>query len=324
MSAAATLVRSTPAAGVHVVDCSFEGVPLEVQLIGGADGWGLIDAGVAGMPTARIFRALAELGGSPDGVALLVNTHVHHDHRGGNAEVRAASPGVRVAVPEPEIGWAESAERYVLQTQDAAFPGAFDPPAAAQERMRRLCGADVVVDVGLLDGDGLDLPDGRRLRVIAAPAHSPGHVVLHDPDAGVAFTGDVLQGEGVRVERGGWLFPLYASVEAYAASLATVERLDAEVVCTSHYGVLDRDGVRGLAATGRSFMARVDAELVALLSGGVAVDLRSAVRATLAAIPGYRDTVGVYMTVAAHLDHLVRRGSVAASIADGVKQWQWR
>src|SRR5262249_22409833 len=158
----------------------------------------------------------------------------------------AACPNARLAAPEVEVGWAESIQRYLLQSQDAAFPGVFVPSQAAQERITRLAGADCAVDLALRDGDELPLGDGGALPAAAAPGHSPGHLVFHDRARSVLFSGDAIQGEGVRIEGRPWLFPYYADVEVYAASLAKVKAIDAEIVCSSHYGVLDRDRLDAL------------------------------------------------------------------------------
>src|SRR5262249_51814560 len=166
--------------GVHAVDVGFEGVPLLVYLLHAGD-WTVLDAGTAGAPTQRILPALRTLGADTGQVATLVNTHVHHDHRGGNGELLAACPNARLAAPEAEVGWAESIQRYLLQSQAAAFPGVFVPSSAAQERITRLAGADCAVDVALRDGDTLPLGDGGSLRAHATPGHSPGHLVFHDP-----------------------------------------------------------------------------------------------------------------------------------------------
>jgi glyoxylase-like metal-dependent hydrolase (beta-lactamase superfamily II) len=319
-----TNLHTRVAPGVHAIDSGFEGVPLNVYAVEGGVGWTLLDAGVVSSPPERIFPALRELGAAPADVRLLINTHVHHDHRGGNGALKRANPALRLAVPAVEAGWAESSARYVIQTQTGAFPGVFEPSDAAQERIIRLCGEDVVVDVRLRDGDVLDAGGGRSLHVLDAPGHSPGHVVLHDPAASILFAGDAIQGDGCRIAGNTWLFPFYDSVETYADSLAKLARLDAERVCTAHYGVLDRDGTAALLATSRSFMGELDAHLKALLSSRQAIGLKAAVASTLEAFTGYRDAVGAYTTVAAHLDHMVKRGSVTAFVADQTKHWQLR
>jgi hydroxyacylglutathione hydrolase len=82
-------------------------------------------------------------------------THHHFDHVGGNQDLLAAIPDLRV------YGSADDAPR---------IPGITD-------RVR--------------DGDAVDV-GGLRGRVIMIPAHTSGHCAYWFPDAAVVFTGDTL------------------------------------------------------------------------------------------------------------------------------------
>jgi hydroxyacylglutathione hydrolase len=87
-------------------------------------------------------------------VAVLA-THHHFDHVGGNPDLLAALPALRV------YGSADDAPR---------IPGITDR---------------------LQDGDPIAF-GGVRGRVITIPAHTSGHVAYHFPDAHAVFTGDTL------------------------------------------------------------------------------------------------------------------------------------
>jgi hydroxyacylglutathione hydrolase len=87
-------------------------------------------------------------------VAVLA-THHHFDHVGGNLDLLAAVPGLRV------YGSADDAPR---------IPG-------ITHRVR--------------DGDAVEV-GSLRGRVIMIPAHTSGHVAYHFPDQAAVFTGDTL------------------------------------------------------------------------------------------------------------------------------------
>jgi len=87
-------------------------------------------------------------------VAVLA-THHHFDHVGGNADLLAAHPALRI------YGSAEDAPR---------IPGITDPVRDGQ-----------VIEVG-----------GLTARVILIPAHTSGHVAYYFEDADAVFTGDTL------------------------------------------------------------------------------------------------------------------------------------
>ncbi|HYG26034.1 MAG TPA: hydroxyacylglutathione hydrolase [Caulobacteraceae bacterium] len=97
-----------------------------------------------------ILRELAGLGWK---LALILNTHWHPDHAGGNAQVKAAT-GATVIGPE-EVG--------------------------------RIAPPDRVVR----DGDVVEL-GATRFDVIDTGGHTLGHVTFHDAADRIAFVGDTL------------------------------------------------------------------------------------------------------------------------------------
>ncbi|TMA56963.1 MAG: MBL fold metallo-hydrolase [Deltaproteobacteria bacterium] len=88
-------------------------------------------------------------------LTAVLGTHHHFDHVGGNTDLLAAVPDLRV------YGSADDAPR---------IPG-------ITHRLR--------------DGDTVEVGSARG-RVIMIPAHTSGHVAYYFPDEGVVFTGDTL------------------------------------------------------------------------------------------------------------------------------------
>jgi hydroxyacylglutathione hydrolase len=109
---------------------------------------GIVDCAEAGPVLAEVTRRGVRL------VAVLA-THHHFDHVGGNVDMLAAVPGVRV------YGSADDAPRIPCITH----------------RLR--------------DGDQVEV-GSLRGRVIMIPAHTSGHVAYHFPAERAVFTGDTL------------------------------------------------------------------------------------------------------------------------------------
>jgi hydroxyacylglutathione hydrolase len=107
----------------------------------------VVDPGEAG----PVLAALRERGRWLD---LVLCTHHHGDHTGGNLELKAAT-GCRVVGPE--------AER-------ARVPG---------------------IDRGVREGDAVEV-GGSTLRVIETPGHTAGHVSFHAAGERAVFCGDTL------------------------------------------------------------------------------------------------------------------------------------
>jgi len=99
-------------------------------------------------------------------------THGHLDHAGAAAEI-AERAGVPVIGPHEDDQW-------LLDTIEA------------QGRKYGIADArSVTPDRYLADGDKLELA-GVEFGVLHCPGHTPGHVVIYQPDVRLAFVGDVL------------------------------------------------------------------------------------------------------------------------------------
>lgn len=182
-------------------------------------------------------------------IRLVINTHSDGDHWWGNAEAPAGA----------EILTSEAA----LQTMRE------EPPPSTLARQRRLCRVLGLLpgflpggfgEMGRYVGEMLSpfefgevearLPDrtfadratetvgGRELNLIyVGPAHTPGDLVVHLPDADVVFGADILFFESTPVM---WHGP----VENWLAALDTVLSLDAETYVPGHGPVGGREDVQ--------------------------------------------------------------------------------
>jgi len=121
----------------------------------------VIDPGEA---TPRLLRSVADVK-----VKLVVNTHCHCDHSGGNAAVMKAT-GAPLAIHRDELPLLQSLEQQGLMF-GVPFPPSPDPDQYLEE-------GDVIT-VGSVS-----------LKVLHTPGHSPGHIVLASD--GFVIVGDVL------------------------------------------------------------------------------------------------------------------------------------
>lgn len=130
-------------------------------------------------PTA-LEDGIRAAGFTPADVTLVINTHLHFDHAGGNTtrsaegDVAATFPNARYVVQRGELTYAQRANE---RTSASYFPPNWDPVIAAGR-------------FELIDGEREILP-GIRVRL--TPGHTPHHqsVILTSKGETGCFLGDV-------------------------------------------------------------------------------------------------------------------------------------
>ncbi len=123
----------------------------------------------AGGEVDRLLKAVEKRGVT---LEKLLVTHGHLDHVGVVAEL-ADRLGLPIEGPQED-------DRFWIEMLPQAAQQYGFPPARSFEPTRWLRQGDEVTVGGL------------RLQVLHCPGHTPGHVVLYEPQARIAIVGDVL------------------------------------------------------------------------------------------------------------------------------------
>ncbi|MCC6801359.1 MAG: MBL fold metallo-hydrolase, partial [Anaerolineae bacterium] len=219
---------------LYRLDTPFGGLPLSLYVITGEQTV-LIESGISTTPEEFIFPALDAAGLMPD---LLICTHGHVDHFGGNSRLRGRYLNMKIALQQDDALWAEDHERHLHemymcmpQTWQESDPAGF----------LALCGENSAVDLYLRDGQALDF-GSFHFRVIHTRGHSPGHVTLHDATRRVVICGDVALGWGALAPGAPKINPYYYDADLYAQGIEAVLALDGGLYCTGHAGSLDSAG----------------------------------------------------------------------------------
>ena len=143
------------------------------------DIYGLENRGADGR--TMLEDGLRQLGHRPEEVRLVINTHLHFDHAGGNTftegtdEARVSFPQARHVVQRGEY---EYAGRPNERTQASYFPRNYEP----------------VREAGLLDLVDGDVELLRGIRTLVTPGHTPHHqsVLLESGGERAIYFGDVV------------------------------------------------------------------------------------------------------------------------------------
>lgn len=152
----------------------------------------------------RLQGELAALGYRPDDVRIVIDTHLHGDHCGGNT-VYDADGRVRPAFPNATY----LAQR--LELADATYPNERTRNAYFAENflpLTHLCGAGGESVLRVLHGDTQITPHGSEgeVRTLITPGHTRAHQVVIIESAGetAIFLGDAAP-HAVTLERLAWV-----------------------------------------------------------------------------------------------------------------------
>ena len=158
-------------------------------------------------------------------VDVIINTHFHIDHAYSNQFFPKAKIWIHTLDAPP----LRSPEQFMAYTgfygirEFPDFPGG--PPAQ-------------VIDRELVDGEVLDFED-LVLKVIHTPGHTPGHISLFEPKAGILFSGDIDLSTF-----GPWYGNIRSDLEEFRRSIQRLMALKPKVIVTGHSGIIS-DNIQG-------------------------------------------------------------------------------
>ncbi|PYZ97023.1 MBL fold metallo-hydrolase [Alteribacter lacisalsi] len=180
----------------------------------------LIDAGF-GSETEETVRLIRDAGVEPAHLDMIVNTHFHSDHIGGNCHFQNEY-GVPIAAHKWE------ADLVNVRHPEVCSAEWLDQPVEPYSVDRRLS-----------DGDEIHT-GSRTFQVLFTPGHSSGHISLYEPDEKVLIAGDLFHKHDL-----GWLNMYREGVTALHRALESLDRvatLPIRVAYSGHGPAMDNPG----------------------------------------------------------------------------------
>ncbi|MDT8989733.1 MBL fold metallo-hydrolase [Curvibacter sp. APW13] len=184
-------------------------------LLVGPQNTALVDSGYCSHAAQTLALVDSVLQGRP--LDVLVNTHLHSDHCGGNAALQAHYPALQTHIPPGH----------------APFVAQWDPHTLSYTPTGQEC-PQYRYDAALVPGQTL-LLGAQHWQVHAAPGHDSHSVILFEPASRTLISADALWERGFGV-----VFPELDGVCAFdevGATLDLIESLQPSVVIPGHGGV---------------------------------------------------------------------------------------
>jgi len=208
-----SLLHKLTALGIHVLERGW--LSSNCTLLLGDHDSALVDSGIHTHSPQTLTWLRHQLMGAP--LDLLLNTHLHSDHCGGNAAIQKSYPDLRTAIPATSAlavsSWHADQLSFVSTGQDC-------PRFQALEFLQH--------DQTLILG-------GLMWRVSQSKGHDPDSVVLFQEDHRILISADALWEDGFGV-----VFPELSQGDAFddvARTLDMIEGLKPEIVIPGHGSV---------------------------------------------------------------------------------------
>ena len=258
----------------------------------------LIDSGNDSSSGRKILRLAEEKGWK---IKLIINTHFHADHVGGNAFIQkrtgcavAASakeaPFINMPELEPEILWSGRAPKTICNKFLQAEPSKVT-----------------------LTAEPDTLIEGWELRVIALSGHAHGQIGVLTPD-GVLFTADSVISERILSKYG---IPFTADYSRAMETFDMLESFSADYFVPSH-GDICQD-IAPVTAANRNCLTALRDEILEICTEP---STRDGIVGKLAQKHGLDMNLPQYVliqsTVAAILSPLIDSGEILCSFHEGV------
>ena len=206
----------------------------------------------------------------------IINTHIHSDHIGGNAELQRAHPGCSIAVPVDEqpalVNW--DAPDQMLSYAD--------------QECERFAWDDVIEP-----GQQIQL-GGESWQSIATPGHDMGSLVFYSPNLRILISADALWENGY-----GFVPPQAIDAKPLAAQRATFKRLaelDVALVIPGHGPMFtDFSGALARASAKLEAFAEDDLKIAKNVVKGMFIySMMWRGEMALADVPSYVARIGVH------------------------------
>lgn len=218
---------------VYVIDAKMFGFEhyMSVFLVKGKE-LALVDTGLPDCLEA-VREGIKSHGFSVKDISYIFITHEHHDHSGNLGPLLRENPKIKAYIHPLGAGWVadpaqeEANRRSKLPPQMADRFALMEPVPLSRLNLYK-------------DGESFDLGDGVKLKVIFAPGHQPGGVVLLEEKYKGLFINDLVGNCFEDCNAQLILNPPRSDIDLAMEALKKAKKMDVKRLFLGHYGISQR------------------------------------------------------------------------------------
>lgn len=314
--------------GVHRIDAEFGERFASLYLFVGTRRSVLYDVGLSGAIPEYLVPYAERHALDLSMVERVVVSHFDVDHFGGLGDVRSSLVNAQTVAHELDAEAMVDFDVF-LRERGSEFSTKYGLPAdpISVEWMRSAITPGGRIDTTVKNGFEIDLGD-RAIRVLHAPGHSRGHLIIHDVRRNLLAISDAILGDAVPAADGSPAFPpTYRHESAYRSTIDRVAGMSPGLLATAHFGVL-RGGeiesfLRASRAFGESLRTLVCEYLMAQDRGTSLSEMLVELNLRVGAWPKEGAEYALAFPVVAHLEQLAEESLVTIDIHSKGALIQW-
>ena len=196
-----------------------------------------------------------------DNIHMIINTHSHGDHIGGNYDLKKLKSDILIAAHRLAVDKIKNPNKVGKKIRGRFSNYVKTPPPD------EIKGVDV--DIPFKDRDVVEI-EGLKLNILHTPGHDTDCICIYEPKTKTLFTGDSIQGGGTKTSG----IAFYQDVVSYRKSLEKVKTLEIESLILGHPfypsdGIIKgKDRVKKFIDLSLNYTYIYDKEILKILSNG--------------------------------------------------------
>lgn len=295
--------------GVHRITDDLGGLPLHLFFLMKED-LILIDSGTRYSPDTVIQPYLQDLKLEVGDIKVLVVTHGHDDHCGGNVAIKRMAPSIEIMAHRLDVSWIED-HQLLFDEVYGPYSKYLQNLPELEEAFFNLIGKEEILVDHIIEGSHYALKDSQDLlELIHTPGHTPGQMILYDHINKIAFVSDAIQGRGLEIN-GKFYWPIYMDVDQYLQTLRTIKSLSPQYIFPAHYESKQGTEVIRFVDDSIDFVEKTDRDILEILQqSSQPLNLELISRTLLDRWPGYEISVELFTVCAAHLRRFHSKGQI--------------